>query len=161
MTTRMVDITPEHLRCSIGGCASVHVMDDGRVLIVGDRGDQVAYDHGIGVAPHEQAVIVSMDILCQANVTAAGERSSPDGSSSSRCAEAISTATGQIFRDTPGGSLEIMQDGVWTSIPHAAQMAIRTMHGALEFMSSAANAHRQFEEAQSADERDQRVVTNG
>ncbi len=30
------DITPEHLRCSLGGCPSVHVLDDGRLAIVAD-----------------------------------------------------------------------------------------------------------------------------
>ena len=33
--------------------------------------------------------------------------------------------SGEQFRETPGGSLEIMQDGCWTSIPHAAQRALR------------------------------------
>ncbi len=70
MTTE-IDITPAHLRCSIGGCPSVHLLDDGRVLIVGETafgGD--ASMHLVQIAKIletvgrlESAVIVSPDIL--------------------------------------------------------------------------------------------------
>ncbi len=32
----MKNITPEHMRCQIGYCPSVHELNDGRLLIVGE-----------------------------------------------------------------------------------------------------------------------------
>lgn len=40
------DITPEHLRCSLGGCPSVHVLDDGRLEITGEYARVISKDDG-------------------------------------------------------------------------------------------------------------------
>lgn len=57
------NLTPEAMRCEDGWCPSVHELDDGRLLIVGKRGAQQAYDGNVGMAPDEEAVIISPDLL--------------------------------------------------------------------------------------------------
>jgi hypothetical protein len=37
MTSIKADITPFHLRCSIGGCPAVMTLSDGDLLIIGKR----------------------------------------------------------------------------------------------------------------------------
>ena len=36
-----------------------------------------------------------------------------------------------VFRDTPNGSLEVLSNGVWTSVPGAAASAIRRLRAEL------------------------------
>lgn len=51
------DIAPEHLRCGLGECPSVHD-HDGDLLIVGKRGDQIARDQNIGMSEDETAIVI-------------------------------------------------------------------------------------------------------
>lgn len=61
-----MNITPPHLRCGLGQCPSVHVLEDGRLLIVGE-GEITAWNavNGIGIklGETERAVVVSPDLL--------------------------------------------------------------------------------------------------
>lgn len=71
----MQDWTPKAMRCEDGWCPSVHELDDGRLLIVGDRAAQQwhqqengewerrAAQGGGALANHEEAVIISPDLL--------------------------------------------------------------------------------------------------
>lgn len=64
------DMTPPHLRCvATFSCPSVHRLDDGRLLIVGEYAtiaDSSAYSKVLvspGVGDHEIGIVVSPDLL--------------------------------------------------------------------------------------------------
>lgn len=52
-----IDRTPEHLRCPVGECPSVHEREDGKLVIVGEA---VA---GIRVGIGECAIVVDPKLL--------------------------------------------------------------------------------------------------
>jgi hypothetical protein len=73
---------------------------------------------------------------CQAGASSAAVSSSRESALQSGAELA---ATGETFRDTLGGSLEVMDGGAWTSIPSSAQRAIRRMHKTMGFMAEEHN----------------------
>jgi len=70
------NLTPEHMRCGVAQCASIHELEDGRLLIVGACAhDAAGYDDaalnrayggliaGEGVGPGETAIIIDRALL--------------------------------------------------------------------------------------------------
>lgn len=55
------NLTPPHLRCDWGGCPSIHRLEDGRLLVVGQSIDETTPLGDIG--DNEDAVIISPDLL--------------------------------------------------------------------------------------------------
>jgi hypothetical protein len=54
------DITPEHLRCSLGGCPAVYEIDQDTVVIVGEAAD---IDIQKLVGENEAAIVVTKKLL--------------------------------------------------------------------------------------------------
>jgi hypothetical protein len=53
------DITPVHLRCGMGNCESVFVLNDGKLLIIGKKlSAELAAEIGHKVAPSEEAIVI-------------------------------------------------------------------------------------------------------
>ncbi len=80
----MRDLTPKHLRCSLGGCPSVHRLDDGRLMIVGVNAEadptitsQTFLDLGLRgkIGPDEEAIVISADLLSDLVQTPVGMHS--------------------------------------------------------------------------------------
>jgi hypothetical protein len=71
----ITDITPHHMRCFAGSCPSVHELDDGRLMIIGKRGDFMADNLNIAVADSEEAIIIDRALL--ANVALQGVDRNP------------------------------------------------------------------------------------
>jgi hypothetical protein len=72
--TKTKNLTPEHLRCIAGTCPSIHQMEDGRLLIVGERASTYLFGSVDGELRHtidgdkavnddEEAIIISPDLL--------------------------------------------------------------------------------------------------
>lgn len=63
----MINFTPKHLRCEWGGCPSIHKLDDGRLLVIGNQIqsalEETLVQTGRLSPDHEQAVIISPDLL--------------------------------------------------------------------------------------------------
>jgi hypothetical protein len=62
----MKNLTPEHMRCfGAAGCPSIHQLEDGRLLIVGDAAGAtaIASAAGIPVARGERAIVIDRALL--------------------------------------------------------------------------------------------------
>lgn len=60
----MKNLTPEHMRCGPFNCPSVHELDDGRLLIVGQTAGLVADDEQVAKpGPDETAIIIDRALL--------------------------------------------------------------------------------------------------
>jgi hypothetical protein len=60
----MKDLTPKHLKCSATmSCPSIHRLEDGRIMIVGDDGVPEAFARDIQVGAAESAVTITADLL--------------------------------------------------------------------------------------------------
>jgi hypothetical protein len=60
----MKNLTPQHLRCEWGGCPSVHELEDGRLLIVGEmQFDWWAREKGGNPGQNEMGVIIDRALL--------------------------------------------------------------------------------------------------
>lgn len=110
------NLTPERYRCggSFSGCPSVHRLDDGRLLIVGERGSQKAYDLGVYIAPGQTAIVIDPGLLeeflmCQAGDTAAVE----DGVAASAALQPGSSDGASTSPLTPGGHRAERYYGGW------------------------------------------------
>jgi hypothetical protein len=58
------NLTPEHLRCTWGGCPSVHRLDDGQLLIVGKMAsDEEILKAGAVVGLDERALTIGAEYL--------------------------------------------------------------------------------------------------
>jgi len=64
----MKNLTPEHMRCTLGACPAVYELDDGKLLIVGEL---AAYEQ-VPCASHETTIVIDRELL--ANVIAVSER---------------------------------------------------------------------------------------
>ena len=64
MGMTITDLTPKHLKCEIGAsCPSIHRLEDGRIMIVGDDGVPEAFARDIPVGAAESAVTITADLL--------------------------------------------------------------------------------------------------
>lgn len=61
--TDIKNLTPAHLRCEWGACPSVHRLEDGRLLIVGDDGFPKSREVGIPCDSDEAVIIIHPDLL--------------------------------------------------------------------------------------------------
>lgn len=62
--TGIKNLTPAHLRCAIGAsCPSVHRLEDGRLLIVGEDGFPRSREVGVPCDSDEAAIIIHPDLL--------------------------------------------------------------------------------------------------
>ncbi len=60
----ITDLTPKHLKCSATmSCPSIHRLEDGRIMIVGDDGVPEAFARDIPVGAAESAVTITEDLL--------------------------------------------------------------------------------------------------
>lgn len=59
----MKNLTPEELRCSYGGCPSIHELEDGRLLIIGLDGHEETIKRRIPGADNERAIIIDRALL--------------------------------------------------------------------------------------------------
>lgn len=67
------NLTPDHLRCSLGGCPSVHELEDGNFVIVGKYARLMADTEASAlrdnlrnagqIGPDEAAIFVEADLL--------------------------------------------------------------------------------------------------
>jgi len=98
------NLTPEHLRCGAGvSCPSIHRLDDGRLLIVGEylSDREILVDFDIQVGRDETAIVISPDLLadyvaekvhgCQADSTAACAPVSPSALHPGNGVEAVAS----------------------------------------------------------------------
>jgi hypothetical protein len=69
----MKNLTPEHMKCPAGYCPSVHELDDGRLLIVGQTAGLVADDEQVAKpGPDETAIIIDRALLANVLTEASG-----------------------------------------------------------------------------------------
>jgi hypothetical protein len=61
--TKTENLTPTHLRCGFGSCPSVHRLEDGRLLIVGEMGWSHFWPSGLRPADNEEVILIDPAIL--------------------------------------------------------------------------------------------------
>lgn len=66
----MRNLTPEHMRCDAFHCPSVHELDDGRLLIVGARAEDVAAVESVAWGEDEWPIIIDRALLANISVPA-------------------------------------------------------------------------------------------
>lgn len=59
----MKNLTPQHLRCPLADCPSVHELEDGKIMVVGPSLYNDGYARDVKLGPGENAVMIDKALL--------------------------------------------------------------------------------------------------